>query len=200
MRPGWMMSIAVVLASAPIATAQQAAPGAARSPRVAVMEMERLSRESNIGKDYAARIAQVQKDVEQRRAQTQAALAQMQERITKLQRELAATGATLSADEQQERRYEITKATREREAAVEDGRLALGRLQQEAAKKSEALNNELRSKIRPFIRAVIQERGLDLVIDRRFCSYVAEAYDATADVVAKINAAEAVKPAAPAAK
>jgi Skp family chaperone for outer membrane proteins len=172
------------------ALAQDSKSPEAKAVKIGVLDMDRIMRESDLGKEYGGRIEKVQKEIQEETAKKQAELERMDERINALQEQLEKDRTSLSAEEFEERQYEITKATREREAFFQDGQLELQRKQRHAEKRGKELNEELHKKMVPYVQEAILAQDLDIVIDRRFCVSVSEDLDISSDVIARANKAQ----------
>ncbi|MBN2371640.1 MAG: OmpH family outer membrane protein [Vicinamibacteria bacterium] len=180
------------------AWAQDGAIAGEKAVRVGVLDMDRLLHDSNIGKDYTARIEKLQKELQAQMAQKQAELERMDERIRTMQAKLDQDRATLSADAFEEKRHDLAKASREREAFFQDGQAELQRRQRQVEQQNQDLNQDLNGKIAPVVREAVQAKNLDIVIDKRVCVSVSNAFDVTEDVLARVNQTHAA--AAPASK
>jgi Skp family chaperone for outer membrane proteins len=168
---------------------QDSAVSEPNAVKIGVFDMDRFTRESDLGKEYTARVEKLQKELQDLTAQKQADLEQMDKRIKTLQEQLAKDQTTLSVEEIEKRQYEITKANREREAFFQDGQIELKRRQRQAEQKGQDINQELRNKTVPFMQEAILARDLDIVIDRRFCVFVSDDLEIAGDVIARANKA-----------
>ena len=177
------------------------APGAARNPRIAVINMETISSESIMGKGYAAQIQGLEREIQTEGTKKQAELAKMDAAIKTLQDELDKQSAVLSPEAAERKRQEIVKKTRDRQAYVEDGQAELQRMREQAEQKAQGLNNEFQQKIKPHIDAVAKEKGLDIILTSQVALTLNREFDISRDVIVKADAAEraaqAAKPAAP---
>ena len=123
----------LALGAAPVA-AQGTAPAApaARTPRIAVIDMARVSNESTLGKGYAAQLEALKKEIDAAGTQKQTELNKRDTEIKALQDELEKQASVLSAEAADKKRQDITRRTRERAAFLEDGQQELQRARERA--------------------------------------------------------------------
>jgi len=161
-------AVAVLVLGALPALAQEAAPAASkaepRNPRIAVIDMNRVSAESLLGKGYAT------------------------------QDELDKQASLLSAEAADRKRQEIVKKSRERQAYLEDGQQDLARMRERAQAQAENLNNEFQVKIKPHIDAVAKEKNIDIILSNQVALTVNKDFDISRDVIVKADDSERNKP------
>jgi len=191
--------------AAPLALAQDAA--GTKSPRIAIIDMARVSSESLLGKSYAAQLEALQNEINSEGTKKQAELLKIDAAIKALQDELDKQGAVLSPEAAEKKRGEIVRKTRERQAFLEDGQAELQRMRERAQGQAQTLNNEFQVKIKPHIEAVAKDKQIDIILDSQVALTVNRDFDISRDVIvkaddaekaAKTSAAPAAKPAAPA--
>ena len=194
-------------AGVPLALAQEAAPGAKsdKNPKIAVIDMQRVSSESLLGKSYATQLEALQSEISSERTKKQAELQKIDAALKALQDELEKQGSVLSQEAADKKRLEIVKKTRDRQAFLEDGQAELQKMQEQAQQKAQALNNEFQVRIRPSIEAVAKEKGIDIILDNQAALIMNREFDISRDVVIRADDAEkaakaGAKTAAPAAK
>lgn len=198
--------ILAVALCAPAAAQDAAAPAKAeaKSPRIAVIDMERISRDSLLGKDYASRLDTLNNEIEAERTKKRTDLQKLETEIKGIQDDLEKQASMLSDEAAERKRQEIVKKTREREAFLEDGRAELERMQQRAQNQAQILNNEFQQKIQPHVQAAAKEKAVDILLDGRYALTMNADFDISPLVIVRIDDAEraAKKPAAdkPAAK
>jgi Skp family chaperone for outer membrane proteins len=191
--------------SAGLAAAQDtAAPGAAkaevRSPRVAVIDMARVSAETLLGKGYAAQLDTLKNEIDAEGTKKQTELQKMDASIKALQDELEKQGSVLSPDAADKKRQEIVRKTRDRQAFLEDGQQELQRMRDRAQQQAQSLENDFQVKVKPHIDAVVKEKNIDLLLDSRVILAVSKDFDISREVIVKADDAErAAKAKAPAA-
>jgi Skp family chaperone for outer membrane proteins len=190
-------------AAASVAVAQEAtapaAGGVMRTPKIAVIDLVRISNESQLGRGYAARIETLETEIKTEGNKKQAELNKMDTAIKALQEELEKQGSVLSAEAADRKRQEITRKTRERQGFLEDGQAELQRMRERAQAQAEGLNNEFQQKIKPFIDAVAQARGIDILLTNQVALTMNREFDVSADVIQRADAAsKAAAAAAPA--
>jgi outer membrane protein len=197
MKKTFLTGLLVALAAvAGTASAQEA-----RSPRVGVIDMARVSAESALGKTFAAQLEKLQNDISTAATQKQTELGKMDAAVKTLQDELEKQGAVLSPEARDKKQQDITRRARERQAFLEDGQAEINRMRERAQQQAQAINNDFQVKVRPIVEQVAKERGYDLVLDSQVAYTINKDFDITASVIAKADAAApaAASTAAPAA-
>jgi len=193
----------VIGAFAAAAHAQAPAAPAARSPRVAVIDMGVITGQSALGKSYAVRIDALEKQIQAEGTKKQTELTKMDASIKALQEELEKQASVLSAEAADRKRQELTKKARDRQAFLEDGQQELQRLKERAETEASTLNNEFQTRIRPHIEAVAKEQGVDILLTSQVALTMNKDFDISQLVIARADAAEktasAAAPAKPAA-
>jgi len=188
--------VAALVLAAPWAWAQEA-----KSPKIAVIDMGRVSAESLLGKGFSAQLEAIKNEIDSEANKKQAELAKMDQAIKALQDDLEKQGAVLSPEAADKKRTEIVKKQRERQAFLEDGQAELQKMRERAQQQAQVLNNEFQVKIKPHIDAVAKEKAIDILLDGQVTLTVNRDYDVSRDVIVKADEAEkAAKPAGAAAK
>jgi len=187
----------VVLAGALAAAGAAGAQEAARTPRIAVIDMARVSAESLLGKSFAAQLEKLQTDINAAATTKQTDLGKLDTALKTLQEELEKQGSVLSPEARDKKQQEIVRKTRERQAFLEDGQAEINRMRERAQQQAQAINGEFQQKVRPLVELVAKDKGLDLVLDSQVAYTINRDFDITRDVIAKAD--EAAKPAAAAA-
>jgi outer membrane protein len=183
--------LALALAGTGVAVAQEATP---RPARIAVIDMSRVSSESQLGKSYASRLEKLQNEISEAAAKKQTELQKMDAAIRDLQDELQKQGAVLSQDARDKKQQEIVQKNRDRQAFFEDGQAEIRRMQERAQQQAQSINNEFQVKIRPVIEQVAKENGYDVVLDSQVAYTISKNFDLTRDVITAADAS--LKPAA----
>ena len=186
--------LAGALASAGAALAQE--PAAARSPRVAVIDMARISAESLLGKSYASQLEKLQTDINAEATRKQTELGKLDTALKTLQEELEKQASVLSPEARDKKQQEIVRKTRERQAFLEDGQAEINRMRERAQQQAQAINGEFQQKVRPLVEQVAKDKGLDLVFDSQVAYTINRDFDITRDGIGKADEAEKAKPAA----
>jgi Skp family chaperone for outer membrane proteins len=176
------------------------------APKIAVIDMQRISNESALGKSYASRLEGLRKDIEAEGNKKQGELEKMDAAIKVLQEELEKQAGVLSPEGADRKRQDIVKKTRERQAFFEDGQADLGRMRERAQQQAQALNGEFQTKVKPVVEAVAKEKGVDILLDNQVAMTLNNSFDISTEVIARIDAtlkpgpapAAAARPAAPA--
>jgi Skp family chaperone for outer membrane proteins len=178
-----------------IASAQEA-----KTPKIAVIDMARVSAESLLGKGYTAQLEALKNDIDAEANKKQADLVKMDAAIKAAQDDLDKQGSVLSPEAADKKRSEIVKKQRDRQAFLEDGQADLQKMRERAQQQAQALNNEFQVKIKPHIEAVAKEKAIDILLDGQVTLTVNRDFDISRDVIVKADEAEkAGKPAASAA-
>ncbi|HXB53745.1 MAG TPA: OmpH family outer membrane protein [Vicinamibacteria bacterium] len=182
-------------AATPCLLAQEAAPPAparaeAKAPRIAVIDMARVSSESLLGKGYAAQLEALKSEIDAEGTKKQSELQKMDAAVKALQDELDKQGSVLSPEAVEKKRQEIVKKTRDRQAFLEDGQAELQRMRERAQQQAQALNNEFQIKMKPHIESVAKEKGIDILLDGQVTLTVNRDYDISRDVIVKADDAE----------
>jgi Skp family chaperone for outer membrane proteins len=176
------------------ATAGLAEAQAMTAPKIAVIDMQRISNESALGKSYATRLEGLRKEIEAEGAKKQGELEKLDTAIKGLQEELEKQAGVLSPEGADRKRQDIVKKTRERQAFFEDGQADLTRMRERAQQQAQALNNEFQTKVKPVVEAVAKEKGVDILLDNQVAMTLNNSFDISADVITRIDAT--LKPAA----
>ena len=93
MKKTFVAGLLATLATAGLAAAQEA-----KAPRIAVIDMARVSAESLLGKTYAAQLEKLQNDINAEATKKQTELGKMDAAVKTLQDELEKQGAVLSQE------------------------------------------------------------------------------------------------------
>jgi outer membrane protein len=194
MKKTFVAGLLVALAAAGLATAQEA-----KSPRVGVIDMARVSAESLLGKSYAGQLEKLQNDISAEATKKQTDLGKLDAAIKALQDDLEKQGSVLSAEAREKKQTEIVRKTRERQAFLEDGQADINRMRERAQAQAQSINNEFQLKVRPLVEQVAKDKGYDLVLDSQVAYTINKDFDITRDVIVKADEAEKAKPAAAAA-
>jgi Skp family chaperone for outer membrane proteins len=188
----------LALGAAAPAAAQGTAPAApaARTPKIAVIDMARVSNESTLGKSYAGQLEALKKEIDAAGTQKQAELNKRDTEIKALQDELEKQGSVLSPEAADRKRQDIVKKTRDRQAFLEDGQQELQRMRERAQERAQALNAEFQTKVKPHIEATAKEKGIDILLDSQVALTVTGEFDISSAVVSRLDAAEKGTPSA----
>jgi Skp family chaperone for outer membrane proteins len=184
------------------AFAQEAAApagGELKMPRIAVIDMAKVSSESLIGKTYASKLEALQNEITAEGTKKQNQLQKLDDEIKALQDEFEKQSTVLSQDAADRKRQEIVRKGRERQAFLEDGQAELQRMRERAQQQAQGLNNEFQQKIKPYIEAVAKEKKIDILLDGQVALTVNAAFDISREVIVKADDAERAKGGAPAA-
>jgi outer membrane protein len=202
MKTTFLATMALALATSGLAVAQDA--GTPGSAKIAVIDMARVSAESQLGKSYASQLEKLQNDINTAAQSKQTELQKMDASIQTLQEELQKQGAVLSQEARDTKEREIVRLGRDRQAFLEDGQAEIQRMRERAQQQAQSINNEFQVKIRPIVEKVAKEKGYDLVLDSQVAYTITRDFDLTRDVIAAADQsspapAASTAPAAPAA-
>jgi len=197
MKTTFLATIALALATCGLAAAQDA--GAPRSAKIGVIDMARVSAESQLGKSYASQLEKLQNDINTAAQSKQTELQKMDAAIQTLQEELQKQGAVLSQEARDAKERDIVRKGRERQAFLEDGQAEIQRMRERAQQQAQSINNEFQVKIRPIVERVARDKGYDLVLDSQVAYTITKDFDLTRDVIAAADQSDAAAAAAPAA-
>jgi outer membrane protein len=179
MKKTFLLTVALALIAAGAAVAPDAAVA-----KIAVIDMARVSAESQLGKSYAAQLEKLQTDINTAAQEKQTTLQEMDKAIETLQEELQKQGAVLSQEARESKQQEIVRKGRERQAFLEDGQAEINRMRDRAQQEAQSINNEFQSKIRPIVEEVAKAKGYDLVLDSQVAYTITQDFDITHDVIA----------------
>ena len=180
----------LVLGAAAQVTVAQEAKTEPRVPKIAIIDMARVSSESLMGKGYATQLEALQNEINSEGTKKQSDLQKLDAAIKTLQDELEKQASVLSPEAAEKKRQEIVKKGRERQAFLEDGQADLQRMREAAQARAQSLNNEFQVKIKPHIDAVAREKGLDIILDAQVTLSVNKEFDISRDVIVKADDAE----------
>lgn len=192
---------ALVLGAAALAQAQET-PAPAPKPqaerkaevvgiaRIAVIDMQRVSGETLLGKGYAAQLEALKNEIDAEETKKQNDLTKLDGQIKALQDDLEKQGGVLSPEGLDKKKQEIVRKQRDRQAFLEDGQADLERMRARARQQAQNYNNEFQQRIRPHIEAVAKERGVDVLLDSQVAITVTKAFDVSQDVIVRSDDAE----------
>lgn len=162
---------------------------------IAVIDMNRVSNESTLGKSYSAKIDALEKEIKTAGAKKQAELAKLDSAIKSMQDDLEKQAGVLSPEARDKKLLDIKQKQRDRQAFVEDGQLEIQRMQDRARQQVQTLNNEFQLKVRPHVEAVAKALGVDVLLDSQSALTINDAFDISQAVVDRLDKQE--KAAAP---
>lgn len=170
--------VALLLGAVAIFAGLGALPCAAAegSQKIAVVDMNRVLNESNIGKQAMAEL-QRQKD------QVQAEINRRQDEVQKLQNEIRTQGLVLSEAVRQEKETAYRKKLRDVQRFVDDANEEMGIRERDSTQK-------VLTQVRQVIQQLGREQGYTLITERRDGTYyVGEGSDLTDEIMRRMNAA-----------
>src|SRR5512147_132111 len=190
MKKTFVTGLLVVLAAG-TALAQEIRP-----PKVAVVDMARVSTESLLGKSYAAQLEKLQNDINAEATKKQTELGKMDAAVKALQDELEKQGAVLSQEARDRKQQDIVRKGRERQAFLEDGQAEINRMRERAQQQAQSINNEFQLKVRPLVEQVAKDKGYDLVLDSQVAYTINKDFDITPLVIVRADEVAKTAPAA----
>ena len=191
-------SAALMVATSPVFA--QALTPAGKPMKVGVVDMQRISQESLLGKSYATRMDQLESEIRSELTKRQNQVAQIDAAIKAATDDLQKQQAILSPDAIEKKQQDIVKKNRDRQALTEDSQADIQRMQQAAQAKAQEFQVDFNTKIQPILQTVGKEKGLDVILDRATIVLINTELDITRDVIVKADDTEkAARPAAPAA-
>lgn len=199
MRKTCLLALFLAAAASP-SWAQEAGKAEARTPKMAVIDLGRVSAETLLGKGFAAQLDALKNEIDSEGTKKQNELVKLDASLKALQEELEKQGSVLSPDAAERKRKEIVQKTRDRQAFLEDGQQDLQRMRERAQQQAQNLESEFQAKIKPYIDAVVKDKAIDLLLDARVIQYASKEFDVSREVIVKADDAErAAKAKAPAA-
>lgn len=200
----FMGTAALMAATSPVFA--QALGPTGKPMKIGVVDMQRISQESLLGKGYATKMDALESEIRSELTKRQNQVAQLDVAIKALTDDLQKQQAILSADAVEKKQQEIVKKNRDRQALTEDSQADIQRMQQSAQQKAQEFQVDFNTKIQPILQAVGKDKGLDVILDRATLVLINNEMDITRDVVVKADDMEkaarpaGAAPAAPAAK
>jgi outer membrane protein len=192
--------IPVVVLAAATLQAQEPAKAEFKPPKIAVIDMGKVSADSLLGKSYAGQLDQLKSEIDSQATKLQNEVQKLEQQIKTAQDELEKQASVLSEDARDRKQQDLQRMARERENKIQDGRAEIQRMQQKAQEKAQKLNAEFQDKIKPQLEAAAKERGIDIILSSEVAIVVNNIYDISQDVIVKADDAErAGKAKAPAA-
>jgi outer membrane protein len=176
--------LSVLAASLAALASAQSAPGAAPTVRVAVIDVERLVRDSALGKEAFGRVKKVN---DEKKAEAD----RLQKELRDLEQKLANQGQSLTDD----KRDQLQKQYQEKAIDFKSFQEKASRDLDQAQKKELA---DLERRVFPIISQLGKERGFTLIFNK-FQSglvFADDAADITEDVLKRFNTQVALPPAA----
>jgi outer membrane protein len=194
MRSPGVIALAFLFGPVCLAGAQEPAAAAAATtaqpPRIAVIDMDRITAESALGKGYAQKIDNFNNEIKAEVTKKQAELEKLDGEISALQQDLQKQGPVLSEEALEAKQQELRRKERDREAFVQDSQQDLQRKQNAAKREVDRLNAEFGEKIRPHIEAVVRDRRIDILLHSGAVAFTNQAYDISKDIIQKADEAE----------
>lgn len=165
------MALGLVALAQPVAAQQNAVPAA----RIILVDFDRVSRESLVGKDIAAQMESHRVDLEKKARAIQDKLKAEEEEIAK-QRNI------ISPEAFQERVRGLQQKAQQKQAELQD-------IQQQARRAMQQAQLEVQRVLRPIVKEVMDRHGANMVLDKALVSQHAAGLDVTTEVIEKLDQA-----------
>ena len=149
--------------------------GFAQTTKVVVLDMDKVMRETKIGKDMTAKLRKEQDTKE-------AALKSRQEKILDIQKKVQSQASVLTESKRLELKQQYEKLQLEYNEFLKKSREEILQLQQN-------MNKEYNDKLMPVLQTLSKEKGYDIVLDKRLSVFVDDKLDITNEFIVKVNAA-----------
>ncbi|GIX17428.1 MAG: hypothetical protein KatS3mg119_1614 [Rhodothalassiaceae bacterium] len=164
-------ALGLVALAGPVEAQQNAVPAA----RIILVDFDRVSRESLVGKDIAAQMESHRVDLEKKARAIQDKLKAEEEEIAK-QRNI------ISPEAFQERVRGLQQKAQQKQAELQD-------LQQQARRAMQQAQLEVQRVLRPIVKEVMDRHGANMVLDKALVSQHAAGLDVTTEVIEKLDQA-----------
>jgi Skp family chaperone for outer membrane proteins len=175
-----------------------AAPAAAkaegRSPRIAILDIDKVWNESLLGKSYTAQLEKQQSELASLRTKKETELKKMTDEIQAATDDLEKQQSVLSPDVIEKRQRDLNKKKRDAEDYITDGKAEVARLQQQLQLQQQQLQNEFLQKVQPYIELASREKGIDILLHKQ-ATFLnpAKDFDISQEVIVKVDDAEHAK-------
>jgi Skp family chaperone for outer membrane proteins len=185
--------IAALVLGVASATWAQEPKSELRSPKIAVVDFQRIQNESLPGKALKQQLQTLKNEIDAKVTKIQNDIQKIDTQIKAMQEELQKVGASASPEFVERKQADIVKKQREGEALAQDGRAEVQRDQAKAEQQAQALQNDFQGKIKPTLELVAKEKGLDLLLDSQIALTINANFDISQDVIVKANEQEAAR-------
>jgi outer membrane protein len=163
----------------PVVIAGFAAPALAQQPSIAVLNEERVLRESAVGQHIQTRMQAIAQEID---AELTAMGTPIQQETERLNAETASM--TPQAIQQRPDLMQRIEALNQQAQQFEIARRAR---QQEIVQTERQAMRPVYEALQPILEAVVAERGIDILIDRSNLVFASPETDISADVIARLN-------------
>jgi Skp family chaperone for outer membrane proteins len=179
----------------PVAPAPKTEP---RTPKIAVLDIDKVWNESLLGKGFAAQLEKQRGELQSIGTQKESQLKKMTDEIQAAQEDLEKQQGVLSPDVIEKRQRELTKKKRDAEDFIQDGKQEVARMQQQLQLQQQNMQNEFLAKVQPYVELVTRERGIDILLEKRATYFAASKdFDLSTEVIVKADEGERSKAAKP---
>ncbi len=170
-----VLAVLLVMGSAVMTAPVFAQAKSVPAAHIILVDFDRVSRESLVGKDIAAQMESHRVDLEKKARAIQDELKKEEQEITK-QRNI------ISPEAFQERVRAFQQKARQKQAELQD-------LQQQARRAMQQAQLEVQRVLRPIVKQVMDAHGANMVLDKALVSQHAAGLDVTTEVIEKLDQA-----------
>lgn len=163
----------------PVIFAGVAAPGLAQQPSIAVLNEERVLRESSAGQHIQARMQQIAQEID-------AELTAMGQPIQQETERLNAETASMTPQAVQQR-PDLMQRIEALNQQAQQFELARRARQQELVQTERQAMRPIYDALGPILETVVEERGIDILVDRANLVFASPEVDISDDVIARLN-------------
>lgn len=163
----------------PVVIAGLAAPALAQQPSIAVLNEERVLRESAVGQHIQTRMQAIAQEID---AELTAMGTPIQQETERLNAETASM--TPQAIQQRPDLMQRIEALNQQAQQFEIARRAR---QQEIVQTERQAMRPVYQALQPILETVVEERGIDILIDRANLVFASPEVDISDDVIARLN-------------
>ncbi|MEA1942865.1 MAG: OmpH family outer membrane protein [Pseudomonadota bacterium] len=163
----------------PVLFAGLAAPSLAQQPTIAVMNEERVLRESSAGQHIQSRMQEIAQEID-------AELTAMGQPIQQETERLNAETASMTPQAVQQR-PDLMQRIEALNQQAQQFELARRARQQEIVQTERQAMRPIYDALGPILEAVVEERGIDILIDRANLVFASPDFDISQEVINRLN-------------
>jgi outer membrane protein len=163
----------------PVVVAGLAAPALAQQPSIAVMNEERVLRESSAGQHIQSRMQEIAQEID-------AELTAMGQPIQQETERLNAETASMTPQAVQQR-PDLMQRIEALNQQAQQFELARRARQQEIVQTERQAMRPIYDALGPILEAVVEERGIDILVDRSNLVFASPEVDISDEVITRLN-------------
>lgn len=163
----------------PVLFAGLAAPSLAQQPTIAVMNEERVLRESSAGQHIQSRMQEIAQEID-------AELTAMGQPIQQETERLNAETASMTPQAVQQR-PDLMQRIEALNQQAQQFELARRARQQEIVQTERQAMRPIYEALGPILEAVVEERGIDILIDRANLVFASPDFDISQEIIDRLN-------------